>query len=146
DFHDHLAGRDGLDHFHADGALLDLIGKPARHIERHVGLEQSASHLAERGFDISFRQRAASGQLVKDAIEAFRKTVEHRVPYSVMPGHSRSKNGIASLAYAGHPCGQTATWIAGSSPAMTIGARGRIALSGGLPPASWAGRRLILFS
>jgi hypothetical protein len=42
----------------------------------------------------------------------------------VMAGHSRSKNGVASLAYdpATHPLKRTsyeARWIAGSSPAMT---------------------------
>ncbi len=47
-----------------------------------------------------------------------------RHPLGVMPGHSRSKNGVASLAYgAGHPrlCGvpQPRTWMAGTSPAMT---------------------------
>ena len=41
-----------------------------------------------------------------------------------MPGHSRSKNGVASLAYgAGHPRFQAPTarktWMAGASPAMT---------------------------
>jgi hypothetical protein len=41
-----------------------------------------------------------------------------------MPGHSRSKNGVASLAYgAGHPrltrVGRSKTWMAGTSPAMT---------------------------
>src|SRR6188474_1458208 len=41
-----------------------------------------------------------------------------------MPGHSRSKNGVASLAYgAGHPRlpsrHQSNSWMAGTSPAMT---------------------------
>jgi hypothetical protein len=39
-----------------------------------------------------------------------------------MPGHSRSKNGVASLVYAGHPRLQRCrlkTWMAGTSPAMT---------------------------
>jgi hypothetical protein len=41
-----------------------------------------------------------------------------------MPGHSRSKNGVASLAYAPgihiFKTGQTQkTWMAGTSPAMT---------------------------
>jgi len=54
DFHDHLAGRDRLDHLDADRPLLDLIGKAARDVERHIGLEQRASDLAERGLDIGF--------------------------------------------------------------------------------------------
>jgi hypothetical protein len=42
-----------------------------------------------------------------------------------MPGHSRSKNGVASLAYvpgihilAG--CQRSKTWMAGMNPAMTV--------------------------
>jgi hypothetical protein len=54
-----------------------LIGKAARDVERYIGLEQHALDLAERGFDIGFRQRAAPGQSVEDAIKPFRKTVEH---------------------------------------------------------------------
>ena len=41
---------------------------------------------------------------------------------SVMPGHSRSKNGVASLAYVPgiHVlCRAAKTWMAGTSPAMT---------------------------
>jgi len=50
----------------------------------------------------------------------------------VMPGHSRSQNGVAKLAYAGHPCGSEAcaalppalgcgssAWTTGSSPVVT---------------------------
>jgi hypothetical protein len=105
DFHDHLAGRDRLDHFNPDRALFDLIGKAARDIERHVGLEQRAPDLAERGLDIGFRQRAAPGQPVEDAIEPFRKTVEHSClsPHPARRGEGEN----------------------------TTGARGRIALSGG---------------
>jgi len=45
-----------------------------------------------------------------------------------MPGHSRSHNGVASLAYAGHPCWcaafsnsacQNSAWATGSSPVAT---------------------------
>jgi hypothetical protein len=38
-----------------------------------------------------------------------------------MPGHSRLKDGVASLAYgAGHPrLGKKKSWMAGTSPAMT---------------------------
>jgi hypothetical protein len=43
----------------------------------------------------------------------------------VMPGHSRSKNGVASLAYAPgiHALNRKSrpkTWMAGTSPAMTV--------------------------
>jgi hypothetical protein len=40
-----------------------------------------------------------------------------------MPAHSRSKNGVASLAYVAgihvFDAGQTKTWMARTSPAMT---------------------------
>jgi hypothetical protein len=38
-----------------------------------------------------------------------------------MPGHSRSKNGVASLAYVPgiHVFARSKTWMAGTSPAMT---------------------------
>jgi hypothetical protein len=42
-----------------------------------------------------------------------------------MPGHSRSKNGVASLAYVPgihvfKRRGEPKTWMAGTSPAMTV--------------------------
>jgi len=40
-----------------------------------------------------------------------------------MPAHSRSQNGVALLVYGGHPRLKSAdekTWMAGTSPAMTI--------------------------
>ena len=79
DLHDHLAGRDRLDHLDADGALLDLVGEAARHVERDVGLEQRAAHLAQRRIDVGFRQRAAPRQPVENAVQLFRQTVEHCV-------------------------------------------------------------------
>jgi 3-isopropylmalate dehydrogenase len=39
---------------------------------------------------------------------------------SVMPGHSRSKNGVLKTPMPGHPSSSQESWIAGSSPAMTI--------------------------
>ena len=77
DLHDHLAGRDRFDHLDADGTPFDLFGEGAGDVERHVGLEQRAAHLAQRGIDIGFRQRAAPGQAVEDAVQPIRKTVEH---------------------------------------------------------------------
>ena len=43
-----------------------------------------------------------------------------------MPAHSRSKNGVASLAYVAGihvftACVKPKTWMAGTSPAMTVG-------------------------
>ncbi len=78
DLDDHLAGRDRLDHVDADRVLLHLVGERARDIERDVGLEQRAPHLAQRRVDVLLRQRAAPGQAVEDGTETFRKAVEHR--------------------------------------------------------------------
>jgi hypothetical protein len=37
----------------------------------------------------------------------------------VIAGHSRSQNGVTSLAYADNPWGRTAAWTTGSSPVVT---------------------------
>jgi hypothetical protein len=42
----------------------------------------------------------------------------------VTAGHSRLWNGVASLAYAGNPCGGMAAWTPGSSPGVTIKEKG----------------------
>ena len=103
DLHDHLAGRDRLDDIDADRALLHLLGEGAGHIERDVGLEHRAPHLAQRRLDILLRQRAAPGQAVEDRIQTFGEIVEHasftlrssfRAPRSGEPGiHSRKRRG-----------------------------------------------------
>ena len=48
----------------------------------------------------------------------------------VMPAHSHSKNGVASLAYVAGihvftACIKPKTWMAGTSPAMTVSGAGR---------------------
>jgi hypothetical protein len=47
-----------------------------------------------------------------------------------MPGHSRSKNGVASLAYVPgiHVFATKKTWMAGTSPAMTSSIADAIAI------------------
>jgi hypothetical protein len=77
DLDDHLAGRDRLDHLDADGAFLYLIDKGVHDVERHVGLQQHAPHLAQRGIDVGLLQSAAPGQAIENAAELFRKIVEH---------------------------------------------------------------------
>ncbi len=62
DLDDHLARRHRLDDRDADGVLLHLVGEGAHHVERDVGLEQRAPHLAQRRIDVGFRQRAAPGE------------------------------------------------------------------------------------
>jgi hypothetical protein len=43
-----------------------------------------------------------------------------RIDSIVMPAHSRSQNGVASLASGGQPrLSKTKTWMAETSPAMT---------------------------
>ena len=82
DLHDHLAGRDRLDDFDADGALLHLVGEGAGDVERDVGFDQRAPHLLQRRVDIGLRQRAAPGQAVEDCIQTLGKAVEH---YYLLP-------------------------------------------------------------
>ena len=55
DLHDHLAGRDRLHHLRADRARPHLVGEGAHDIERDVGLEQGAAHLAQRFGDVAPR-------------------------------------------------------------------------------------------
>ena len=76
DLHHHLAGRHRLDHGGADRLLADLVGEAADHVERDVGLEQRAAHLAHRGIDVGFRQRTAPRQPVENATKLFRQIVE----------------------------------------------------------------------
>ena len=58
DLDDHLAGLDRLQHSGADGLGAHLVDERADHVERHVGLEQRAAHLAQRRRDIRLGQRA----------------------------------------------------------------------------------------
>ena len=76
DLDDHLAGRDRFHHLDADRLLLHVIGEGARDVERDVGLEQRAAHLAQRGIDVGFAERAAAGEAVENAAEFFRQCVE----------------------------------------------------------------------
>jgi hypothetical protein len=77
DLDDHLAGRDGLDDGDADRALAHLVDEGAGYIERDVGLDEGAAHLAQRGVDISLGERTAAGEPVEDAGQSFRQAVEH---------------------------------------------------------------------
>ncbi len=66
DLDDHLARRDGAHHLLADGLLLHPVDERAHHVERDVGLEQRAAHLAHGLADVGLGQRAAPRQLVED--------------------------------------------------------------------------------
>jgi hypothetical protein len=79
DLDDHLARRDRLHDLAADGALLDRLDERAHDLERHVGLDQRAAHLAHRGIDIGLRQRTAAGELVEDAAEPILQGIEHAI-------------------------------------------------------------------
>ena len=59
-----------LHHLLADGLGLHLVGEVAHDLERHVGLEQRAAHLAHGLADVAVGQRAAPGELVEDARQA----------------------------------------------------------------------------
>ena len=47
-------------------------------VERDVGLEQRAAHLAQRLVDVGLRQRAAAGDLVENAAQAVGQRLEHQ--------------------------------------------------------------------
>ena len=70
DLDHHLPGRDRLDHILADSLGLHLVGELAHHLERDVGLQKRAAHLAHRLGHVALGQRAAAGQLVEDARQA----------------------------------------------------------------------------
>ena len=55
----------------ADRLGAHLVGEGAHDVERDVGLEQRAAHLAQRRRDIRLRQRAAAGQAVQNRAKAF---------------------------------------------------------------------------
>ena len=81
----------------ADGARAHLVGERAHHVERDVGLDQRAAHLAHRLADVGLRQRAAPGQPVEDATEAFRQGFEH----SSVSFQAYAPAGASALADAG---------------------------------------------
>ncbi len=53
--------------FCADRLGLHRVGEILDHVERHVGFEQRAAHLAHRLGDVAVGQRAAPRQLVEHA-------------------------------------------------------------------------------
>ena len=77
DLDDHLAGRNRLDDIGADRAGLHLVGEGTDHVERHVGVEQSPAHLAQRLGDVGLGKRAAPRELVENAGELVGKALEH---------------------------------------------------------------------
>ena len=81
--------------------LFTFSVKAAHHVERDVGLEQRAPHLAQRGVDVGFGQRAAPREPVENAAKPIGQAFEHACTQK-RPEHSKH-----------------------------FGARGRIALSGG---------------
>jgi hypothetical protein len=85
DLHHHLAGGHRLDHGGADRLLADFFGKTPDYVERDVGFQQCAAHLAHRGIDVGFRQRPAPGQPIENPTKLFRQIVEHCCFSFVMP-------------------------------------------------------------
>ena len=124
DLDDHLAGRDRLDHVDADRALLHLVGERARDIERDVGLEQRAPHLAQRRVDVRLRQRPAPGQAVEDCAERSERLS------NIVSSLGRAARARTRVPSCGAPAAKRANC-----------ARGRIALSGGClrPPVGAVG-------
>ena len=87
DLDHHLAGRDRLDDGGADRLLADAIGEASDNVERDVGFQQRAAHLAHRGVDIGFRQRTAARQPIEYPTKLFRQIVEQcRCPVAALAG------------------------------------------------------------
>ncbi len=68
-----LARRHRLDQLDPDRVGFDLLGEGAHHLERHVGLEQRAVHLAQRRIDVGLGERATARQPVENAAKPFRQ-------------------------------------------------------------------------
>src|SRR6185437_8501556 len=76
-------GGDRLDDGGADRLFADAVDEASDNVERDVGLEQRAAHLAHRGIDVGFRQRTAARQPIEYPTKLFRQIVEQcRCPLS----------------------------------------------------------------
>ena len=98
DLDDHLARRDRLDHRDADRVLPHLLDEGAHDVERDVGFEQRAAHLAQRRVDVGLGQRAAPRQAIENSAKPFRQIVEHSVSDRFLigiPKHFRARGRIA---------------------------------------------------
>ncbi len=126
DLHHHLAGGDRLDHGSANRLLADFLGKTSDHVERDVGLEQRAPHLAHRRIDVGLRQRPAPRQPIENATKLFRQIVEHfRCPLPVAGAalihsrHTPRKRGIQYAAASRVNRAALKHWITRFSRVMT---------------------------
>ena len=77
DLDNHLPGGDRAQNLLADGLRLDLLGEVLDDVERHVGLDERAPHLAHGFADVALGERAAPRQLVEDARKAIRQRLKH---------------------------------------------------------------------
>jgi len=60
-------------------ACSRTLSVTSHHVERDIGLEQRAAHLAHRGIDVGFRQRPAPRQPIENATKFFRQIVGTRL-------------------------------------------------------------------
>ena len=97
DLDDHLAGRDRLDDGGADRFLAHLVGERAHDVERDVGFEQRAAHLAHRRVDIGLAERAAARQPIENAAKPFRQIVEHAVVLSTKHVCARGRTALSGV-------------------------------------------------
>src|SRR6202035_5278042 len=132
-----------------DRLLADPFGKTPDHVERDVGLQQRAAHLAHRSIDVSLRQRPAPRQPIEYAAKLFRQIVEHvscsfvvsLLSYPAKAGYpvlrdlalQRTLPVTGSPAFAGDDGLTCVSLRASATPSRSskhVCARGRIALSG----------------
>ena len=71
DLDHHLAGRDRLDDGGADRLLAHALGEAAHHLERDVGLEQRAAHLAHRRVDVGLATASRGPSADRECHQAF---------------------------------------------------------------------------
>ena len=90
DLDHHLAGRDRLDDGGADRLLADAVDEASDDLERNVGFQQRAAHLAHRGVDVGFGQRTAARQPIEYPTKPFRQIVEQcRCPVAALAGAAK---------------------------------------------------------
>ena len=101
DLDHHLARGHRLDDGGADRLLPDTVDKASGHVERDVGFQQRAAHLAHRGVDVLFGERTTARQPIENATKLFRQIVEQcRCPLpvagasSLATRHTPRKRGI----------------------------------------------------
>src|SRR4030095_1188558 len=76
-FDDLLAGRNAAEHGFAKRFFFDACNESFGDLKLDITLEQSQPHMAQRGIDVRFTDRAVSTQLLENILKFVRKLGEH---------------------------------------------------------------------